>query len=108
EGDRTPDLLHAMQALSQLSYGPGKDAELYTRSVRRRAEFRSWTEAIRPSRPLGSSRFSCSPTGERQWPQPPCAARGCSPPGPPGAAAAATAGSCIRGGAHLDTASSAA
>ncbi len=22
EGDRTPDLLHAMQALSQLSYGP--------------------------------------------------------------------------------------
>ena len=23
KGDRTPDLLHAMQALSQLSYGPG-------------------------------------------------------------------------------------
>ena len=23
-GDRTPDLLHAMQALSQLSYGPNK------------------------------------------------------------------------------------
>jgi hypothetical protein len=25
EGDRTPDLLHAMQALSQLSYSPGAD-----------------------------------------------------------------------------------
>ncbi len=24
KGDRTPDLLHAMQALSQLSYSPGK------------------------------------------------------------------------------------
>ena len=26
KGDRTPDLLHAMQALSQLSYGPGTRA----------------------------------------------------------------------------------
>ena len=25
KGDRTPDLLHAMQALSQLSYGPIAD-----------------------------------------------------------------------------------
>ena len=24
EGDRTPDLIHAMDALSQLSYGPGR------------------------------------------------------------------------------------
>ena len=24
EGDRTPDLIHAMDALSQLSYGPEK------------------------------------------------------------------------------------
>lgn len=28
--DRTPDLLHAMQALSQLSYGPVADSDYYT------------------------------------------------------------------------------
>ena len=33
--DRTGDLLHAMQALSQLSYGPAKGAVLY----RPRVEF---------------------------------------------------------------------
>jgi hypothetical protein len=30
KGDRTPDLLHAMQALSQLSYGPVSKASHFT------------------------------------------------------------------------------
>ena len=35
--DRTGDLLHAMQALSQLSYGPVKGAVLY----------RSWADCVK-------------------------------------------------------------
>jgi hypothetical protein len=34
EGDRTPDLIHAMDALSQLSYGPEKVQGVYSGSAR--------------------------------------------------------------------------
>ena len=37
EGDRTPDLMTASHALSQLSYGPGRVAEPDTRLRERRA-----------------------------------------------------------------------
>jgi hypothetical protein len=39
EGNRTPDLLHAMQALSQLSYSPEGGGRFATRSRRRRQLF---------------------------------------------------------------------
>src|SRR5688572_19855939 len=38
EGDRTPDLMTASHALSQLSYGPGRVAHPATRSSQRRAK----------------------------------------------------------------------
>ena len=53
EGDRTPDLLHAMQALSQLSYGPGREREHLHETASK------------------ASPRSPSPTRWRQPPQPP-------------------------------------
>ena len=41
KGDRTPDLLHAMQALSQLSYGP------------------NWVRTAAPAPPAWITYFTC-------------------------------------------------
>ena len=68
EGNRTPDLLHAMQALSQLSYGPGfGEARSLTRLqrpgeehfgglVRRPADLSCLTRRVRAAAAASASR----------------------------------------------------
>ena len=40
KGDRTPDLLHAMQALSQLSYGPIADNNTNQKKTNKKIKFK--------------------------------------------------------------------
>ncbi len=40
KGDRTPDLLHAMQALSQLSYGPNTDDNTNQKKTNKKIKFK--------------------------------------------------------------------
>ncbi len=51
EGNRTPDLLNAIQALSQLSYGPSPNAEFEHRMRQQDAPIPSAVEPMHRHRP---------------------------------------------------------